>query len=254
MWGIWRSLITLRLIPFFGFIIRMRTLTFPQINKPCSSGLTIIHSNVDRLFAVWQALNPTSYTINQPAGDGTFVITASTIETDTTPLAPFNDATGNNYWTSDAVRSTETFNYAYPETQRWAFSSDSDYANSVQNAVNQLYGAVTNQFAGDQGFNNFVAMPASTPAPPAIEEKVHNGSANGAGSQAAQKPIAAPAPEAHQSHPIRDMIGKVKESLTGHSSSGEATRGLDLEAEIGKPDNGNNSPSYPPHIQLHHIP
>ena len=198
----------------------------------------MVVSNVDRLFAIWQALNPTSYTINQPAGDGTFVITASSTETEATPLAPFNDATGKTFWTSDRVRSTETFNYAYPETQRWAFSSDSDYVDSVQNAVNQLYGAVTNQFAGDQGFDNFVAMPASTPTPPAIKGKASNGSTNGAASGSAQKPIAAPAPESHHSHPIRDMLGKVKESLSGHSGSGDATRGLDLEAEIGKPDNG----------------
>jgi tyrosinase len=170
------------------------------------------------------------------------VITASSIETATTPLAPFNDATGKTYWNSERVRSTETFNYAYPETQRWAFSSDSDYMNSVQNAVNQLYGAVPSQFAGDQGFgDNFVAMPASVPAAPATKERAGNGSAHEAASSSAQKPIAAPAPEAHKSgfHPFRDMLGKAKHALSDDSETGgDGTRGLDLEAEIGK-DNGN---------------
>jgi tyrosinase len=192
---------------------------------------------VDRLFAIWQALNPTSYTINQPAGDGTFAISASSTETDTTPLAPFNDASGQAYWTSDGVRNTETFNYAYPETQRWMFSSDSDYMNSVQNSVNQLYGGVANQFTTDQGFNNFVAMPASAVAAPAIKEKETNGSAHKATNGSAQKPIAAPAPETQKPgfHPFRDMLDKVKNTLSGdHSSTGDGTRGLDLEAEIGK--------------------
>lgn len=206
------------------------------------------HANVDRLFAIWQALNPTSYTINQPAGDGTFVITASSIETDTTPLAPFNDATGQAYWNSDRVRSTETFNYAYPETQRWAFSSDSDYMNSVQNAVNQLYGAVPSQFAGDQGFgDNFMAIPASIPAGPVTKEKAGGSSAHEATSGSAQKPIAAPAPEAHKSgfHPFHDILDKAKHAFSGGSESGgDGTRGLDLEAEIGK-DSGPTQPAKP---------
>lgn len=207
----------------------------------------MLRRNVDRLFAIWQALNPTSYTINQPAGDGTFVITASSIENDTTPLAPFNDATGQTYWTSDGVRKTQTFNYAYPETQRWAFSSDADYTNSVQNAVNQLYGGVANQLAGDQGFNNFVAMPASTPAAPVIMQKESNGSAHEV-TNGAQKPIAAASTAQTQKsgfHPIRSILGKTKNALSGDSNSGgDGTRELDLEAEIGK-DNGKT-----PHFTL----
>ena len=173
------------------------------------------------------------------------------METDTTPLAPFNDTSGQQYWNSEGVRSTETFNYAYPETQRWAFSSDSDYTNSVQNAVNQLYGSVANQFAGNQGFNNFVAMPASTPAAPATKEKASNSSAHEVASGSAQKPIAAPAPapapEAHKAgfHPFHDILGKAKKVISGDSDSGgDGTRGLDLEAEIGK-DDGNYHPFTP---------
>ena len=131
----------------------------------------------------------------------------------------------------------------------------------MQNAVNQLYGAVTNQFAGDGGFDNFVALPPATSAAPAIKEKAGSGSAHEAVAAPAQKPIPAPtpaatvaastAPETHHSHPIRDMLGKVKDTLTGHgqSSSGDGTRGLDLEAEIGKPDTS-KSPLLLPHLPI----
>ena len=197
---------------------------------------SLTRSNVDRLFAIWQALNPQSYTINKQTPDGTFVITANSIETAMTPLAPFNDASGTKYWTSEGVRSTETFNYAYPETQRWKFSSNDDYANSVMSAVQQLYGGVSNQFGGNQGFN-LMATPSTLPAARAVQQKqathpVVNGSATGS----AQKPMAEPAahaPAAHdsKSHPFREFMGK----LTGKSKqSTDGTRDLDLEAEIGK--------------------
>jgi tyrosinase len=205
--------------------------------------MMVLYRNVDRLFAIWQALNPTSYTINQPAGDGTFVINASSIETDTTPLAPFNDASGQTYWTSDGVRNTQTFNYAYPETQRWAFSSDSDYMNSVQNYVNQLYGGVANQLATDTATNgdNSVAIPVSTPTGLAINGKASNSSARGITNGAAQKAMAAtPASKAQKSgfNPIRSVLEIAKNAISGKSSSGgdgiNGTRDPDHEAEIGK--------------------
>jgi len=102
--------------------------------------------NVDRLWAIWQALNPTSYTINKRDDAGTFVIKANSTVTATTPLTPFADSTGTKYWTSEGARQTSTFNYAYPETQRWKFSSDAAYQSSVRNAVQQLYGGISNQF------------------------------------------------------------------------------------------------------------
>ena len=146
------------------------------------------------------------------------MISSNSTETDTTPLAPFNDATGQTFYTSDNVRSTETFNYAYPETQRWAYPSDSAYQASVQTAVQTLYGGVSNQFAG----LNLVAKPAALAAAPAKEH-------------AAQKPLAepaAPAPAPHHAgfHPIQ----AIKKAFEGEPSNlEESTRGLDLESEIG---------------------
>jgi len=193
------------------------------------------HTNVDRLFAIWEALNPTSYTIDEPTQDGTFVIQAGSVETSITPLAPFVDASGTRYWTSEGVRLTETFNYAYPETQRWAFTSDSDYQNAVANAVQQLYGGLSNQFSGEEAIN---LMAAPTPAAdaPAIQEKVEtadsNGATSGATGHSAQKPVA----DTHSGfHPFHDLAERFRGAASDHKGDSAERGGLDLEKEIGKP-------------------
>jgi tyrosinase len=195
--------------------------------------ICFICRNVDRLFAIWQAINPSSYTINEPTQDGTFVIQAGSTETSTTPLAPFADASGTNYWTPEGVRQTETFNYAYPETQRWAFASDSDYQNSVANAVQQLYGGLSNQFTGDEAFNLMAVPTPAAAAAPVIKDKVeaaHSvGSANVPASDSAQKPVA----DTHSGpHLFHNLAERVKDSFSHHHQAERG--GLDLEKEIGK--------------------
>ncbi|KUJ14577.1 tyrosinase precursor [Mollisia scopiformis] len=199
------------------------------------------HVNVDRLFAIWQAINPTQYTFDRvdTLGGGTFVIPSGSDENTTTGLAPFNDPSGQNYWTSAEVVSTQTFGYAYPETQRWLFQNDSDYQNSIQNTIQQLYGGVSNSFANG---NNFVVQsaPAAVATAPIVQAtQVEN-----------QKPIsdAAPAPAAKQEsgfHPIKGLVHHVQE-IFHHDESPPAdtdnARGLDLEAEIGKPDENKPEP------------
>jgi hypothetical protein len=136
------------------------------------------------------------------------------------------------------VKLTETFNYAYPETQKWAFSNDSDYTNSIQNAVSRLYGGATNDILGVQ---NLIATPANVPAQ-AVKENVSNGHSSGP----AQKPIVeqdAPTQDIPltlhsqhaEHHHVRDILDKAK-GIFGHhpAEGGESARGLDLEAEIGK--------------------
>lgn len=58
-------------------------------------------SNVDRLFAIWQSINPNAW---NTGGD----------------LLPFRtpQATASSqYWTSDTARKTETFGYIYKDAQ-----------------------------------------------------------------------------------------------------------------------------------------
>ncbi|KAF4637552.1 hypothetical protein G7Y89_g521 [Cudoniella acicularis] len=199
------------------------------------------HVNVDRLFAIWQALNPTSYTIDKVDQSGTFVIQANSEVTDTTPLAPFADATGASYWTSDGARQTTTFNYAYPETQRWTFNSDADYQASVQTAVQTLYGGLTNQFVQAQGLN-LAAIPATLPPVTSVKAEAKDASVQASTQEPAQEPLQqavidnVPAAQHHNgSHILRDLVSHIKSEFPGHSKpSTDGTRGLDLEAEIGK--------------------
>lgn len=204
----------------------------------------LVNSNVDRLFAIWQALNPTSYTIRERTQDGNFVTQAGSVETSSTPLTPFVDASGSKYWTSEGVRRTETFNYAYPETRRWAFISESVYENSVANTVQQLYGGLSNQFSGEEAFNLMSVRPTDAATAPAIEEKVEtahststsnvSGHANGAASGPAQKPVA---DTSAGFHPFHNLAEKVKGAVPGLDPKPEHQTqrgGLDLEKEIGK--------------------
>ncbi|KAE8445423.1 hypothetical protein EG329_013436 [Mollisiaceae sp. DMI_Dod_QoI] len=187
------------------------------------------HVNVDRLFAIWQAINPTQYTFDRvdTLGGGTFVIQANSDENTTTGLAPFNDKSGQNYWTSAAVTSTETFNYAYPETQRWLFQSNSDYQNSIQNTIQQLYGGVTNNFTDNS--NNFTAQSTATTAP-AIQAKADTEN---------QKPVSdvVPAPAVKEDsgfQSIGGLVHRIHEVFHQENSppKTDTDRRLDLEAEV----------------------
>jgi tyrosinase len=95
------------------------------------------HAMVDRCFAIWQTLNPKSYVTPKAATYSTFTMTAGDIQDVSTPLAPFYDATGSNFWTSAEVASTETFGYAYPETLA---GEGVNLTSQAIKAINHLYG------------------------------------------------------------------------------------------------------------------
>ncbi|EMR83072.1 putative tyrosinase precursor protein [Botrytis cinerea BcDW1] len=183
------------------------------------------HTNVDRQFAIWQALNPNSYAINKPSGDGTFSIQSGSQETSTTPLTPFNNATGKTYWTSEGVRSTATFNYAYPETQQWKYSTAQQYQTSVLVAVQTLYGATSNQFMQLMGVQTAAAPEQSSTQ----AENIVAGSSN-----AAQKPIGNGAASSSDGHNFLSNL--LHSSAKAKPKPGDAIRGgEDFESEIGKP-------------------
>lgn len=81
-----------------------------------------------------------------------------------------------------------TFNYAYPETQRWAFTSESTYENSVANAVQQLYGGLSSQFSGEEALNLMSVNPSPAAAVPVIKEKAETTSSNGSATGMQTKP------------------------------------------------------------------
>jgi tyrosinase len=115
------------------------------------------HCNVDRLFAIWQAVNPTAHM--SAAGrrsPGNFSTKAGDIENEASPLKPFYDGSRIKFWNSAAVLKTSTFGYAYPETQRWNFTSDAAHQAAIRTTIASLY----------QG-NALVAFNAVTPPAPA---------------------------------------------------------------------------------------
>ncbi|KAF3911202.1 Tyrosinase [Arthrobotrys entomopaga] len=103
------------------------------------------HTNIDRMFAIWQAIHSgskTSYifpTDSYPNNYGTYSIKAGTNENSQTPLSPFHKSEGA-YYTSDDVKSTKTFGYVYPETVDWDKPAD-QFTTWVVGKVNDLYGA-----------------------------------------------------------------------------------------------------------------
>ncbi|KAI9646358.1 hypothetical protein NHQ30_004348 [Ciborinia camelliae] len=93
------------------------------------------HAMVDRCFAIWQALNPDSYVTPGTSKYSTYTMTAGAILDNSTPLTPFYDAGGTNFYDSSKVVKTEAFGYAYPETLKGANTT----SNAIK-AINLLYG------------------------------------------------------------------------------------------------------------------
>ena len=108
--------------------------------------------NIDRLCAMWQAINPNTFVTGQAASQDTVTTAEGTIENVRTPLTPFWK-TPDEFYDSSDVRGTERFGNAYPETQPWNFQSTREYQASVRTAFRNLYGGSNLAFilASNQG-------------------------------------------------------------------------------------------------------
>ncbi len=98
------------------------------------------HTMIDRCFAMWQVINPNTYVVPEPATYSTFTNSAGDTQDSTSPLTPFHADASGKFWTSDSVRSTATFGYAYPETT----NSTGNITTQVIAAINKLYGSTSN--------------------------------------------------------------------------------------------------------------
>ncbi|KGO40736.1 Concanavalin A-like lectin/glucanases superfamily [Penicillium expansum] len=79
------------------------------------------HCNIDRLFAIWQALNPDKWMDNIPT-DNTTIRDSFGKEhpvNGNTPLQPFRRDSEGNYWTPEGIRFPSNLGYSYPELLRW---------------------------------------------------------------------------------------------------------------------------------------
>ncbi|KAK3717187.1 hypothetical protein LTR37_005896 [Vermiconidia calcicola] len=106
------------------------------------------HTNVDRLFAMWQALWPDSYGGSQVAPHNTWTIAQGTTQNANSPLTPFHRDAAGNFWTTNLVRDTKVFKYTYPE-----FSNSDGSKSAIAGYVNRLYGPDATATAGSSKRN-----------------------------------------------------------------------------------------------------
>lgn len=97
------------------------------------------HTNVDRLFAMWQAIYPDQYVVPQVNDYGTFTEAGGTTEDVNTNLTPFtSNSDGTTFWTAASSRNLATWGYTYPEIQDWN-QTPAQLKSSVMASVNALY-------------------------------------------------------------------------------------------------------------------
>jgi tyrosinase len=110
------------------------------------------HCNIDRQFAIWQALNeknPDNWFdhLEKPYDDdGTWNIAPETLVTPQTPLAPFHKNSQGDCFTSDDVKNWMKLGYSYPELQPWLDEYKTDgkfdeakYTAAIRKQLTALY-------------------------------------------------------------------------------------------------------------------
>lgn len=98
----------------------------------------IHHAQIDRIWALFSAINPDSYVIPLKNDLGTFAQPAGITEDIDTPLFPFRTEGTNTFHTSATVRDMKTFGYSYPEIVDWGVSA-TQLASNVRTEVNRIY-------------------------------------------------------------------------------------------------------------------
>ncbi|KAK7931433.1 Tyrosinase, partial [Apiospora marii] len=102
------------------------------------------HANVDRLYALWQAINYNNTYQTQSRYMGPLYATPGGNVTADSPLKPFyrgDDPT--SFHTGKSVADLATFGYTYPEIDDWSLSSE-ETRKAVITQVNQLYSSGAN--------------------------------------------------------------------------------------------------------------
>ncbi|KIY62440.1 Di-copper centre-containing protein [Cylindrobasidium torrendii FP15055 ss-10] len=98
------------------------------------------HCNVDRMIALWSALNPGVWVSQDNTPSGTWTIQAGSTIGATSDLTPFW-RTSTTYWNSNDVLTTSVGGYSYPDFNSISVSaSASETQTAIAARVNQLYG------------------------------------------------------------------------------------------------------------------
>ncbi|KAM3066915.1 hypothetical protein ACMFMF_009966 [Clarireedia jacksonii] len=95
------------------------------------------HANVDRITALYQAINPSNYITSMADAYGTYTIPPNTLDTQLSPLKPFA-ISSTTFHTSTSSRALSAFGYSYPEITDWNQTS-AQLAAYVTGRVNVLY-------------------------------------------------------------------------------------------------------------------
>ncbi|EMD35087.1 hypothetical protein CERSUDRAFT_116584 [Gelatoporia subvermispora B] len=96
------------------------------------------HTNVDRMLALWSALNPSVWVTGGDQPDGTWTISNDGPVNVLTDLTPFWDS-ASSYWNSNAVRISESLRYTYPEFNDIKTSNPTEIMRIILRKVNSLY-------------------------------------------------------------------------------------------------------------------
>ncbi|KAN0095292.1 Di-copper centre-containing protein [Hyaloscypha variabilis] len=99
------------------------------------------HANTDRLIAMWQAMNPTSFMTPDVETEGSYTVAIGENITENTPLGPFFMLDGKTPWTTKSARYIKDFGYSYPELQDWLLNLNSTekFAANVSAQVLKMY-------------------------------------------------------------------------------------------------------------------
>ncbi|KAI0712434.1 photo-regulated tyrosinase [Earliella scabrosa] len=99
------------------------------------------HCNVDRLLALWSALNPGVWVTESREDDGTFTIPIGAVIDKDTALTPFWD-TQSTFWTSanSIGVSPSQLGYTYPEFNGLDLGNQDAVRTRIAQVVNDLYG------------------------------------------------------------------------------------------------------------------
>ncbi|KIJ53633.1 hypothetical protein M422DRAFT_222298 [Sphaerobolus stellatus SS14] len=116
------------------------------------------HSNVDRLFALFQVLNPYEQIMPLPSRTGNFTRRAGEFEDGDTGLTPFR-RTADTFWTSKTVWKLETFNYTYPELAAIRGLPKEEQRRRIIVYLNKLYGESPTNLARYSVFREMDKLP-----------------------------------------------------------------------------------------------
>lgn len=113
-----------------------------------------VGSNIDRIFAIWQQLNPDKWFTEgaqAPFDQKIIGIDPDQKVTNTTPLRPFRKEANRN-WTPDEVRDHFALGYTYPEIQPWkpenqtgGQADPAKVKSGIQTVINNKYGQCREQ-------------------------------------------------------------------------------------------------------------